>query len=299
MKRIWTRKFEGLSSKWRSGAFLHALPTSCVSVVLLSSAIAIPGAMRYPEPSDRPASSGWQLPGEIVPKRPLIAAGDFVLAHSSPAQQTNESLPGGARVAGVTEIPMVEMVTELAMASAPAARPGQLLIADLMTYGGKMPTIEAPVGWELIRDDISATTRQSLYAHFASSSDQTSTWKFSQPVDAQGVILAIDNAAANDPISASNGMAGMVGSDYVRAPTVTTSEDGDLILLLFATDFGGIAPNPDLPYNTSEIVNQKSASHAYWILGSYQMTHGETEEADCASGQLYNEAAAQLAIKRR
>jgi len=73
----------------------------------------------------------------------------------------------------------------------------------------------------------------------------------------------------------------------------------DFILVLFAADFGGIAPDPQLPDNMIVIVNQKSRSHSYWTLGSYQSKRGDTEEVDCLSGQLYNEAAAQVAIKRR
>jgi hypothetical protein len=100
-------------------------------------------------------------------------------------------------------------------------------------------------------------------------------------------------------IDASVGMVGLAGSDNVLAPAVAASEDGDLILVFFATDFGGIAPNPQLPYNMTEIVNQKTRPDAYWILGSYQSKRGETEEVESPTGQLFNSAAAQVAIKRR
>jgi len=290
---------EGLRSKWRSGGLARGLQSSYASVVVLSAAIAIPGALRFPELSDQPALAPWQLPGGIVTKKSLIATGDFLLGRNSASEQGEESPLGSARVAGFTEIPMVKMATDLTLTSAPAARSGQLLIADLMTFGGKAPTIEAPEGWQLIRDDISYATRQSLYAYIAQSSDQPPTWKFSNPVDAQGVILTIDNAAASDPIDASIGMAGLAGSDNVLAPTITTSEDGDLIVVFFSTDFGGIAPDPELPPNMTEIVNQKTRPDAYWILGSYQSKRGETEVVECPTGQLYNSAAAQVAIKRR
>lgn len=287
---------EGLRSKWRSGTLGYGLRTSYASVVLLSSAIAIPGALRFPELSDQPALAPWQMPGGLVTTKSLIAASDFLVGRSSPSEPSAESPVGAARVAGFAETPMVNMVRQLTLESVPATRRGQLLIADLMTYGGEALAIEAPAGWELIRDDSCNPTRQSLYKYIAGSSDQPSTWKFSQPVDAQGVILTIDSAATSDPIDASSGMA---WSDNVMAPAATTSDDGDLVLVFFATDFGGIAPNPQLPSNLTEIVNQKTRSHAYWILGGYQAQRGETEGVECPTGQLYNSAAAQVAIKRR
>ena len=82
---------------------------------------------------------------------------------------------------------------------------GQSLIASLITLDGAAPTITAPSGWQLIRDDISPTTRQSLYYHFADSNDGAAEWKFSQPVLAQGVVLALDNVWGTDPIDSSSG----------------------------------------------------------------------------------------------
>ena len=166
-----------------------------------------------------------------------------------------------------------------------------------MTYAGAALTIEVPSGWQLIRDDISPTTRQSLYMHVADSGDQPSEWKFSQPVDAQGVLLLLDNAATFDPVDASSGMTG--SKDATNAPALTTSDDGDLILVFFATDFGFTGPGPTIPDTMIGIVNQDTDTHAYWILGSYQTQRGDIPEADCPTPQLYNVAAAQVAIRRR
>jgi len=225
-----------------------------------------------------------------------MAAGNVPIAQNSPPLQSLQPPAGDANIAGFMPAPLAKLVTSITLGSGAELRSGQLLIADVMTYGGATPTIEAPSGWQLVRDDISPTTRQSLYAHVAESDDQPSAWKFSQPVDAQGVLLMLDNTSTSDPIDASSGIA---GSQAVMAPALATTDDGDLILVLFATDFGFNDPGPSIPPNMIGIVNQDTDTHAYWILGSYQAQRGDLPEADCPTPQLYNAAAAQVAVRRR
>ena len=117
------------------------------------------------------------------------------------------------------------------------AQAGQVAIADVMTYGGPKTAITPPDGWQLIRDDSTPTTRQSLYWHAIQANDpSSSTWTFSAPVDAQGAIVLLDNVAADAPVDMSNGKTG-TGGDREVAASMTTTADGDLILIFKATDF--------------------------------------------------------------
>jgi len=242
---------------------------------------------------------GWMsaalLAATIAMPGSTMAAGVVLLASNSPSLQTTPTPLGGATVAGVIPTPLTSGVTSLTLGYG-GVKQGQLLIADVMTYSGAAPAIQPPSGWQLIRDDISPTTRQTLYSHVADSNEQPSAWTFSQPVDSQGAILALDNAAASDPIDGSSGIG---GSQAINAPALTASDDGDLILVFFATDFGGIAPGPDYPDDMLMIANQKVDTHAYWILGSYQAKRGDLDEVNSPTPQLYNAAASQVAIRRR
>jgi len=201
-----------------------------------------------------------------------MAAGGILLASNSTTLQTTKTPLGGASIVGSSAAPLAMAVTSLTLGAGPQVKQGELLIADIITYGGSAPAIEAPPGWQLIREDTSPSTRQSLYSHIASSNEQPSAWKFSQPVDAQGVLLTLDNAAASNSVDGSSGIA---GSQAIEAPALTTADDGDLILVFFATDFGGIAPGPEYPADMMMLVNQNLNTHAYWVLAGYQ-THGAT-----------------------
>jgi len=243
------------------------------------------------------------------PRSSMAAPADILLGCTSPALDAQRVPLDGAKIVAVaqtpmavdpastTQTPMPKDVTSITLNTPSGVQPGQLLIADLMTFGGAAPTITAPSGWQLIRDDISPTTRQSLYYHFAETNDAPAEWKFTQPVYAQGVVLTLDKVWSTDPIDASSGMTGP--KDQTKAPALMTTDDGDLILVFFATDFAFIAPGPTFPDHTVPIVNQISDPDAYWIFASYQARRGDVAAADSPTPQLYYVAAAQVAIRRR
>ena len=238
----------------------------------------------------------------------MAAPADILLGCTSPALDSQRVPVDGAKIVAVTQTPMAvdpesttstptpKEVANITLNAPAQVQSGQLLIASLMTFAGATPTITAPSGWQLIRDDISPSTRQSLYYHFAGSNDGAAEWKFSQPVLAQGVVLTLDNVWATDPVDTSSGMTGP--KDQVKAPPLTTTDDGDLILVFFGTDFAFDAPGPTFPDNTVPIVNQISDPNPYWIFASYQARRGDVAEADSPTPQLYNVAAAQVAIRR-
>jgi len=249
------------------------------------------------------------LPATAFPRTVMAGAGDILLGCTSPALDTQRVPLDGAKVVAVaqtpmevdssatTDTPMPKEVASITLNLPAQVQSGQLLIADLISLGGAGPTITAPSGWQLIRDDISPTTRQSLYYHFADSNDGPAEWKFSQPVYAHGVVLSLDNVWSTDPIDSSSGTTGP--KDQTKAPKLTTSDDGNLILVFFATDFAFINPGPTVPGNLVPIVYQKTDPNPYWILASYQARRGDVAAADSPTPQLYNVAAAQVAIRRR
>ncbi len=285
-------------------AFSNSNRTCYGMLILLAATIAIPGSVMADSTSpainpsplqiQRPSLGGPVVAGFIpAPLVEMTTSLTLGAAQSSEAQGqagATAGLPGSANSAGC-----VENSDRLGFGGQPKV--GQLLIADVMTYGGNLPVIEAPAGWQLIREDSTSTTRQSLYWHVAEADEQPAEWKFSQKVDAQGMLVMLDDASVSDPIDASSG----AGGDHdLKAPRLTTNDDGDFILVLFATDFGGIAPGPSsIPDNMSMVINQDWDTHSYWAVGAYQAKRGDIEEAECDTPQLYAAAAAQLAIRRR
>jgi hypothetical protein len=239
------------------------------------------------------AGASTPTPASDVPIPPGVP-----IAQNSPPLQTLQTPSGDASVAGFIPTALTpKPVTSITLGTGAVLKTGELLIADVITYDGTAVSVQIPSGWQLIRDDISPTTRQSLYMHVADSDDQPSEWKFNQPAIAQGGLLLLDNAATFDPVDASAGMTGAKDATY--APGITTADDGDLILVFFATDFGYVDPGPTVPQTMIAITNQDTDPNAYWVLGSYQSQRGDIPQADCPSPQLYNVAAAQVAIRRQ
>lgn len=269
-----------LMALWKAFSEKSRAASLAAASVLLSATIAAAGASTPTPASDVPIPPG-------VP-----------IEQNSPPLQTLQTPAGDASVAAVISTPLTpKPVTSITLGTGAVLKTGQLLIADVMTYDGAALSIEVPSGWQLIRDDISPTTRQTLYVHVADSDDQPSEWKFNQAAIAQGALVILDNAATFDPVDTSSGMTG--AKDATNAPAITTADDGDLILVFYATDFGFIDPGPTVPQTMIAVANQNTDTHPYWILGSYQPQRGDLPEADSPSPQLYNVAAAQVAIRRR
>jgi hypothetical protein len=234
-------------------------------------------------------------------KRALMGAvAVFVVACNSGPLQTPDNSVGGASVASSARVPMATAAASLALDWGKKAQAGQVAIADVLTYGGSKPTITAPTGWQLIRNDATATTRQSLYSHAIVASDpSTSTWTFSEAVDAQGAILVLDNAAAASPVDMTSGNTGSGGT--LTAKGIVTTSDGVLILSFYSTDFahlGLMGSFSQPPANTSIVLNQEEAPAEYWILSSYQSQNGATADQVCSASQIFNWVAAQVAIKK-
>ncbi|HUO05304.1 MAG TPA: DUF2723 domain-containing protein [Candidatus Binataceae bacterium] len=203
---------------------------------------------------------------------------------------------GGANIYSFTA-PMEEETENLLLNWHPNEQPGRLAIADVITYSGSKPSITAPTSWNLIRDDAGPTTRQTLYWHVVQPGESdTQEWTFSQPVDAQGAMLVMEQAAAVNPIVAATGQAG--SGWMLSTGPMTTNSDGNFILDFYSTDFSGTAPGYTRPPGTAVLVDVDSPSHVFWILGSYQNGKGPLGDALSHAGQVFNWAAAQVAVKK-
>jgi len=230
-------------------------------------------------------------------KRALMGAAALLVVAcntgSPPGSATNTV--GGADVVASTQTKMATETRSLSLDPGKKAQAGQVAIADVLTYGGPKITITAPDGWQLIRDDSTATTRQSLYWHTIAANDSTPTWNFSAPVDAQGPIVLLDNVAPSAPVDMSNAKTGSGGS--LKSSTMTTTAEGDLVLIFKSTDFGNAPLQAQVPGDMSAVVAQEKNPHQYWILATWQAQSGATEETDFEFPQLVNWVAAQVAIK--
>jgi len=229
----------------------------------------------------------------------LIAVAAVLIGgcNSSPSPLTAENTVGGANVVSSTQTPMAHPTTSLTLDWGSKGKAGQVAIADVLSYSSSRPKINPPAGWQLIRDDSSQTTRQSLYWHAIGANDpSTATWTFSEPVDAKGAIVLLDNVSLDSPMDMSSGKADTSGT--LNAKSIVTTGDGDLILSFYATDFHIPGLNPIMLANTKTVLDQETTSHEYWVLATYQSQNGPTEDQAIGQGQLFSWAAAQVAISR-
>ena len=212
----------------------------------------------------------------------LAVAATFIASCNSAPSQTPENAVGGANLVSSATAPFKTGTTSLTLDWGSKAKAGQFAIADVLSYGGPKPTINAPAGWLPICESSTKTTRQSLYGHAIQASDpSTPTWTFSEPVDAQGAILLLDNVAGGWAVDVSSCTAGENGT--LTAKPVATTIDGDLILAFNATDFGAYratactgcgALDPTLPPDVSVVINQESTAREYWILAELSESDG-------------------------
>jgi hypothetical protein len=146
------------------------------------------------------------IEGKTIRRALIAASAVFVLAHSGAASADAEDSAPGARIIFSSQAPLTKGTTTIALDVSPNAQIGQFAIANVITFGGSEPTITPPEGWQLIRDDSTPTTRQSLYWHeIEANESDAASWTFSEPVDAEGAIVLLDNVASDSPIDASSG----------------------------------------------------------------------------------------------
>lgn len=227
----------------------------------------------------------------------LVAVLSVLLLGCGSSTLTAENTVGGPDVVASTQTPLTKATTSLTLDLGKKVKAGQLAVAAVLSYSGKTPKITAPSGWQLIRDDASAVTRQSLYWHAVQANEPGNpTWTFDTPVDAQGATVLIENADTTSPIDMSSGS--MDDSGTVIPKSMVTTSDGDLVLLFSSTDFGRPNLGPKMPENTTTVTDFDNGPYEYWILAAYQDKAGATEDVPVGQGQLFNWAGAQVGIKK-
>jgi hypothetical protein len=224
----------------------------------------------------------------------IVVAAVLLVTHNPLASSGSAEITvGGASVVSFAQAPMMNGTTSLSLDWGPNGQTDQFAIADVLSYDGSKPTITAPDGWQLIRDDYTRTTRQSLYWHAIQANDSsTASWTFSEPVDAQGAILLLDNVGSASLVDMTAGNTGTGGT--MGAKPVVSTANGDLIIGFFATDFYLPGLTPQIPGKTRV---KKAASNEFWILSTYQSQNGGAGKPEFSLPHVFNWTAAQVAIR--
>jgi hypothetical protein len=120
----------------------------------------------------------------------------------------------------------------LQVAAPSGVQSGDVLVAEVAVRG--TPTITPPLGWILIRTDVSGTPQtQAAYYKVAGGSEPSSyTWTFSVSEGAVGGILAYTGASTSNPIDAQGGQVN-AKSTLLTAPSITTTANGDALVAFF------------------------------------------------------------------
>ena len=228
-------------------------------------------------------------------KAALLALIATVVAACNPTpRQSKENTVQGPTVSAFARTPLAKATATLTLDTS-KGRPGQVAIADVLSYSGGRPSITAPKGWTLIRDNSGLSTRQVLYWHIIEPNEASPpAWTFGEEVDTEGAIVLLDNVEVTDPVDTSSGNAG----GPMAAKSLTTTSDGDLILAFFATDYSGPDIAPELPADVNVIVKPDTDSRQYWVLGVYQSNKGDTQDIVSSSSKGFSWVAAQVAIRR-
>jgi hypothetical protein len=130
-----------------------------------------------------------------------------------------------------------------------SAATGDVLIASVHARLPGSAAITAPSGWTLIRRDSSApgyqSLTQALYYKVAGPSDPASyTWSLASSVSIAGAILDVKGADVSMPVDSHSGAFTPESSSFV-APSVTTTDDGDLVVGFFGITTGRTIRPPD------------------------------------------------------
>jgi hypothetical protein len=225
-------------------------------------------------------------------RRTLVVVGAvLVVAFNSPRSVASDTTTAAsASVVSFARAPMAKATTTLSLDWG-QAQPEQMVIADVLSYSGSRPTISAPEGWHLICDDYGTTTRQSLYWHTIQANDSSAAnWTFSEPVDAQGAILLLDNVASDAVVDLTDGKtSGGNGTEPVAS-------GGDLTVGFLAADIYIPGLAGQIPASTSV---KETASNEFWILSTHENQSGAARRSAAGQGRIFDWTAAQVSVKSR
>ena len=142
----------------------------------------------------------------------------------------------------------------------PPHQPGDLLLASVDVRG--KPTITAGAGWQLVRDDVNASSmRKATYWRVAGSAEPASySFTFSgTSANAVGSIASYFGVSGTNPIDASAGQIN-ASSASITAPSVTTVTPNALVVGLFGTARPADVTAPAGTTERSEVKTAATAS---------------------------------------
>jgi hypothetical protein len=227
----------------------------------------------------------------------MLLAVMLAACETPPPPQTAENTVGGANVKASLRSPFTKSATSLALDLPPQAVPGDLVIVDLISYGGPTLAITPPSGWDMVREEATTTTRQTLFSHLVQPNESgRQVWGLSRPADGQLISVILDNVSGSNTIDLVSGNTGFGGS--LTAKSILTHRDGDLILAFMATDFGRAPLHADVPHFMARLLAEEAAPNEFWILKTYQDQAGLTDEAVLAFPQVFNWSVVQVAITK-
>lgn len=110
----------------------------------------------------------------------------------------------------------------------PAVQPGDVMLASVDVRG--TPSITAPAGWTLIREDVNGTAlRKATFWRVATSTEPANySWRLGGKPAAAGVMLTYSGVSTSNPVDAASGRAST--SATVSAASVQTTVPGDTVV---------------------------------------------------------------------
>lgn len=141
----------------------------------------------------------------------------------------------------------------------PASQQGDLLLATVDVRGA--PTLTAPAGWTLVRQDTSGTAmRLATFSRVADAAEPGSyTWGISSTRVAVGSMLAYSGVSGTVPVEASSGQVN-ARSKSITAPSVTSVSPNAVVVGLFGTSRGATVTPPTGMTERSDVRSPVSAS---------------------------------------
>lgn len=150
-----------------------------------------------------------------------------------------------------------------------------LAVVSVDSWSG---TISAPAGWTLLQVDGLAFCEAFLYWRLASSEPASHAWTLSSSADYSGVILAFSGGDSASPIDASAVVTDAL-ADSVDAPSVTTTRDGNMVVVVIA---GWVTKSGTYSFPAGYTVQSSGTAQDDWAT-KIQATAGATGTITCTN----------------
>jgi methionine-rich copper-binding protein CopC len=152
---------------------------------------------------------------------------------------------------------------------------GDALLAAVATRGA--PTITAPAGWALVRQDANASTmRQAIFVRIAGASEPASyTFTLSSAQSAAGGVVAYTGVNATTPVDVHGGQLN-ASSTAITAPSITTTGANRMIVGFFGAP---VLTSMTPPGGMTERYDQTVPT-----TNTYKVTSGAADQAVAAAG---------------